>query len=165
LLTKVLLFVIVIFCCFAYCNAVFFSSIDVLKNKSIVNDDLGYYGIPCQAVEWFIQTCPLVSYCSTVLVISNLCYLCVLTHSIYFVSKCVPNKVVPKRTKMQPLNMILSKKCGSRFQMDLIEMPPFQSYSYILHTSLEVGRALVIIIANSITPRILQSNNGGEVCS
>ncbi len=102
--------------------------------------------------------------------------------SFYFVSQCVPNKVVPKRTKMQPLNMILSKKCGSRFQMDLIEMPPFQEYSYILRvvdhllkygyvrpvktrTSLEVGRALVTIIANSITPRILQTDNGAAVCS
>jgi hypothetical protein len=154
----------------------------MLKNKSIVNDDLGYYGVPYQAVKLFIQTCRLVSYCSTVLVISNLCYLCMLTHSFYFVSQCVPNKVVPKRTKMQPLNMILSKKCGSRFQMDLIEMPPFQSYSYILwvvdhlskygyvwpvktRTSLEVGRALVTIVTNSITPWILQSNNGAEVCS
>jgi hypothetical protein len=73
---------------------------------------------------------------------------------------------------MQPLNMILSKKCGSQFQMDLIEMPPFQDYMYILwvvdhlskygyvwplkpRTSLEVGTALITIVANSITPRIL----------
>ena len=81
---------------------------------------------------------------------------------------------------MQPLKMILSKKCGSRFQMDLIEMPPYQEYCYILRvvdhlskygyvrpiksrTSLEVGLALLSIVANSITPRILQSDNGGEV--
>lgn len=154
----------------------------MLKNKTIVNEDLGYYGVPYQAVKLFVQTCPLVSYCSTFLVISNLCYLCMLTHSFYLVPQCVPNKVVPRRAKMQPLNMILSKKCGSRFQMDLIEMPPFQSYSYILRvvdhlskygyvrpvktrTSLEVGRALITIVSNSITPRILQSDNGGEVCS
>jgi hypothetical protein len=172
----------VVFCFFANLNAVFFSSIDVLKNKSIVNDYLGYYGVPYQVVKLFIQTCPLVSYCSTVLVISNLCYLCMLMHSFYFVSQCVPNKVVPNRTKMHLLNMILSKKCGSRFQMDLIEMPPFQSYSYILRvvdhlskygyvrpvktrTSLEVGRALVTIVAKSITFRILQFDNGAEVCS
>jgi hypothetical protein len=116
LLTKMLLFVFVVFRFFANLNAVFFSSIDVLKNKSIVNDDLGYYGVPYQAVRLFIQTCPLVSYCSTVLVISNLCYLCMLTHSFYFVSQCVPNKVVPKRMKMQPLNMVLSKKCGPDFK-------------------------------------------------
>jgi hypothetical protein len=82
---------------------------------------------------------------------------------------------------MQPLNIILSKKCGSCFQMDLIEMLPYQDYLYILcivehlskyghvwalknRTSLEVGKAIIIIIANSITPRILQSDNGGKVC-
>ncbi len=154
----------------------------MLKNKTIVNDDLGYYGIPYQAVKLFVQTCPLVSYCSTFLVISNLCYLCMLTHYFFLVSQCVPNKVVPQRVKMQPLNMILSKKCRSRFQMDLIEMPLFNEYTYILRvvdhlfkygyvqpvktqTSLEVRRALTTIVSNSITPRILQSNNGGEVCS
>ncbi len=60
-----LLFVFVVFRFFANLNAVFFSSIDVLKNKSIVNDY---------------------------------------------------NKVVPKRMKMQPLNMVLSKKCGPDFK-------------------------------------------------
>jgi hypothetical protein len=61
-------------------------------------------------------------------------------------------------------------------------MPPFKEYTYILwvvdhlskygyvrpvktRTLLEVGRALITIVANSITPRILQSDNGGEVCS
>jgi len=95
---------------------------------------------------------------------------------------CVPNKVAPKRTKMQPLKMILSKKVGSRFQMDLIEMPPYQDYCYILcvvdhlskygyvrpikaRSSVEVGNALLSIVSTSITPRILQSNNGGEVSS
>jgi hypothetical protein len=78
---------------------------DVLKNKNIINDDLGCYGVPFNAVKTFIHTCPM----------------------------CVPNKVAPKRTKMQPLKMILSKKVGSRFQMDLIEMPPYQEYSCILH--------------------------------
>ncbi len=86
----------------------------MLKNKSIVNDDLGYCGIPYQAVKLFIQTSPLVSYCSTFLVISNLCYLCMLT------------------------------------------------YPFILSLSV---RALDTIVANSITPRILQSDNGAEVCS
>jgi len=79
--------------------------------------------------------------------------------------------VAPKRTKIQPLNMILSKKCGSRFQMDLIEMLPHQDFCYILcvvdhlskygyvwpikqRTLLEVGKALVIIVSSSINPRI-----------
>jgi hypothetical protein len=60
-------------------------------------------------------------------------------------------------------------------------MPPFQEYTYILQvvdhlskygyvrpvktrTLLEVGRALITIVSNSITPRILQSDNGAEVC-
>jgi hypothetical protein len=75
------------------------------KKSSHLNDDLGYYGVLFNAVKTFIHTC----------------------------SMCVPNKVTPKRTKMQPLKMILSKKVGSRFQMDLIEMPPYQDYCYILH--------------------------------
>jgi hypothetical protein len=78
----------------------FFKIADVLKNKNIINDNLGYYGVPFNAVKAFIDTCPM----------------------------CVPNKVAPKRMKMQPLKMILSKKVGSRFQMDLIEMPPYQEY-------------------------------------
>ena len=39
-------------------------NIDVLKNKSIINDDLGYYGVPFNAVKCFIKTCPLVSVCT-----------------------------------------------------------------------------------------------------
>ena len=81
---------------------------------------------------------------------------------------------------MQPLKMILSKSCGARFQMDLIEMPPYQQAKYILRvvdhlskygyvrplpqrSSFAVGRALLTIISTCITPRILQSDNGGEV--
>jgi hypothetical protein len=97
-----------------------FLPIDMLKNKSIVNDDLGYYGVPYQAVKLFIQTCPLVSNCSTDAHYRQLVLLMHAVISFYFVSQCVPNKVILKQTKMQPLNMILSKKCGSRFQMDLI---------------------------------------------
>ncbi len=93
--------------------------------------------------------------------------------------KCVPNKVAPRQTKMQPLKMILSKKVGSRFQMDLIEMPPFQEYCYILcvvdhlskygyvcpikaRASMEVGNALLSIVSTSIYPRLLQLDNGGR---
>lgn len=84
----------------------------------------------------------------------------------YFLPQCVPNKVVPKQTKMQPLDMILFKKCASHFQMDLIEIPRFQDYVYILHvmdhlskysyehalkmrTLMEVGKGLISILANS----------------
>jgi len=91
----------------------------------------------------------------------------------------IPNKVASRRTKMQPLKMIFSKKVGSRFQMDLIEMPPFQDYCYILHvinhlskyryvrpikarTSMEVGNALLSIVSTSNTPRVLQLDNGGR---
>ncbi len=123
----------------------------VLRNKNSINNDLGYYGVPFNAIKTFIHTCP----------------------------SCIPNKVAPKRTKMQPLKMILSKKVGSRFQMDLIKMPPYQEYCYILRivdhlskygyvrpikarTSVEVGNALLSIMSTSITPRILQSDNGGR---
>jgi hypothetical protein len=123
----------------------------VLKNKNIINDDLGYYGAPFNAIKTFIHTC----------------------------SMCIPNKVAPKRMKMQLLKMILSKRVGLRFQMDLIEMPPYQEYCCILHvvdqlskyryvhpikarSSVEVGTALLSIVSTSITPQILQSNNGGR---
>ena len=73
--------------------------------------------------------------------------------------------------------MILSKEAGSRFQMDLIEMPEYNGYNLILRvvdhlskfsyvypiktkTSEEVGRSLTCILATSIIPRILQSENG-----
>jgi hypothetical protein len=122
----------------------------VLKNKNIINDALGYYGVPFNAIKTFIHTCPM----------------------------CILNKVAPKRTKMQPLKMIVSKKVGSRFRMDLIKMPPYQEYCYILHvvdhlskygyvrpikarSFVEVGTALLSIVSTSITPQILQSNNGG----
>jgi hypothetical protein len=78
---------------------------------------------------------------------------------------------------MQPLK---TKKVGSRFQMDLIKMPPYQDYCYILRvvdhlskygyvrpikarSSHEVGNALLSIVSTSVTPCILQSDNGGEV--
>ena len=34
---------------------------DVRKNKKCINEDLGYYGVPEQAVQCFIDTCPTVS--------------------------------------------------------------------------------------------------------
>ena len=87
---------------------------------------------------------------------------------------------MPKRKKQNPLKMILSTEAGSRFQMDLVEMPYFNGYNYILRvvdhlskfgyvyplktkTSEEVGKSLLCILATSIMPRILQSDNGGEV--
>ena len=76
--------------------------------------------------------------------------------------------------------MILPKKVGSRFQMDLIEMPYSQGYRYILrvvdHMSCfcyvapvkfkeaeEIGTQVVKIISTSITTQILQFDNGREV--
>jgi hypothetical protein len=81
---------------------------------------------------------------------------------------------------MEPLKMILSKSSGARFQMDLISMDEFNGYNYILRvvdhlskfgyvfplkrrTSEEVGDGLISILSMSIMPRILQSDNGGEV--
>ena len=98
----------------------------------------------------------------------------------YHSVQCAPNKNVPKRKKQNPLKMILSTEAGSRFQMDLVEMPYFNGYNYILRvvdhlskfgyvyplktkTSKEVGKSLLCILATSIMPRILQSDNGGEV--
>jgi hypothetical protein len=86
------------------------------------------------------------------------------------------------KSKFNPLKMILSKDVGSRYQMDLIEMPPYQEYKYILRVvdhlsqygfvhplkhkkSEEVGTALIKIISHAIVPEILQSDNGGEVSS
>jgi hypothetical protein len=73
--------------------------------------------------------------------------------------------------------MILSKEAGSRFQMDLIEMPEYNGYNLILRVvdhlskfgyvypiktkkSEAVGKSLTCILATSIMPRILQSDNG-----
>jgi len=75
--------------------------------------------------------------------------------------------------------MILSKCAGARFQMDLVQMPKFNNYNYILsivdhlskygfvfpfkrHTAQEVGDELLHILATSVGPRILQSDNGSE---
>lgn len=96
----------------------------MLKNKNIINDDLGHYGIPGIAVKLFIQTYPLVS--SNGLFCAYIFFLYV-THPIFlywFLAQCVPNK-------MQPLKMILSKSCGYRCQMDLIEMPLYCGFNYI----------------------------------
>jgi len=77
--------------------------------------------------------------------------------------------------------MILSKVSGARFQMDLVQMLEYNSFNYILHVvdhlskfgsvhplwkrnAKEVGNALVCSLSHSIMPRILQSDNGGEVC-
>ena len=39
---------------------------------------------------------------------------------------------MPKKTKLAPLRMMLSKSAGARFQMDLIELPPFNGYDHML---------------------------------
>ena len=87
---------------------------------------------------------------------------------------------MPKRSKQQPLKMILLKAAGSRFQMDLVQMPEYNSFNYILRvvdhlskfgyvqllkkrSAKEVGDALIGILCSSIMPKILQSDNGAEV--
>jgi hypothetical protein len=34
---------------------------DIKKNKDVVNEDMGYYGVPRSAVKCFVETCPMVS--------------------------------------------------------------------------------------------------------
>jgi hypothetical protein len=93
--------------------------------------------------------------------------------------QCAGNTKIIK-SKQQPLKMILSKSVGSRYQMDLIEMPPVHGYRYILRvldhlsqygfvhalqqrSSIEVANGLLTILCHAIIPEILQSDNGGEV--
>ena len=155
------------------------------SNLSCITDTLGYYGVPIEAVKHFINTCPLV--CIT-LWFMILCFLIdEVDPSFYYqrslyvsILKCVPNKSMPKRSKQQPLKMILSKAAGSRFQMDLVQMPEYNSFNYILRvvdhlskfgyvqplkkrSAKEVGDALIGILCSSIMPKILQSDNGAEV--
>jgi hypothetical protein len=103
-------------------------------------------------------------------------YCCV---TFFYFPQCAGNIRLTK-TKLQPLKMILSKRVGSRYQMDLIEMPPYQDYRYILHvvdhlsqygfvtplahrSSKEVATSLLAILSCAIMPDILQSDNWGEV--
>jgi hypothetical protein len=72
--------------------------------------------------------------------------------------------------------MIFSKTSGSRFQMDLVMMPPYNDHHYILRvvdhlskfgyvypikqrTEKEVRDGLLCILSTSIMPKILQSDN------
>ncbi len=74
----------------------------------------------------------------------------------------------------------MSQRVGSRFQMDLIEMPPFQGWRHILRVvdhlspygfvaplkqreSNGIGTRLIQILSQSIMPEVLQSDNGAEV--
>ena len=36
-------------------------SMNPWSNKPVINDDLGYYGVPASVIEFFIKTCPIVS--------------------------------------------------------------------------------------------------------
>ncbi len=72
--------------------------------------------------------------------------------------------------------MIISKRCGSRFQIDTIEMPSYLGYCYIVrvidhlsnygfvgklkHRNGEkMGDELVRILSSSMIPDVLQSDN------
>jgi hypothetical protein len=137
---------------------------------------LGYYGVPEQAVQCFIDTCPMVSntlfYFITVILV-------VLLISSPFFCQCLSNIILTK-AKQHPLKMILLQRVGSRFQVDLIEMPPCDTYRHILHVvhhfslygfvaplkqilASEIGEQLIKILSFSIMPEVLQSDNGGEV--
>ncbi len=78
------------------------------------------------------------------------------------------------------LKMIISKCCGSSFQMDTIEMPSYLGYCYILRVvdhlsnygfvgkvkqrnSEEIDDELVRILSSSMIPNVLQSDNGKDV--
>jgi hypothetical protein len=101
------------------------------KNKNTVNDDLMYYGVPRVCVKCFIETSPIVSIVFMILFLLKI-FLSLTTddfsNSLY---QCIGNTKITK-SKQQPLKMILSKNVGSRYQMDLIEMPPVQGFRYIL---------------------------------
>jgi hypothetical protein len=153
---------------------------DVKKNKDTVNDDLKYYGVPRAAVKCFIDTCPIVSLSVISASLASLLSLLSLSVVPFFFLKCASN-INKTKIKQQPLKMILSKRVGSRYQMDLIEMPPFKEYRYILRivdhlsqygfvqplqrrTAEQVGKALITVLSAVIIPDILQSDNGSEVC-
>jgi hypothetical protein len=36
-------------------------AMDPQKNKRVINDDLGYFGVPASVIDFFIKTCPIVS--------------------------------------------------------------------------------------------------------
>jgi hypothetical protein len=95
--------------------------------------------------------------------------------------QCAPHDRATVRTKTQPLKTILSNCAGSRFQMDLIRMPPFREYTQILRVvdhlskygyvapmrsknTTECANVLLRILSGSIMLKIRQSDNGGEVC-
>jgi hypothetical protein len=154
---------------------------DLKSNLDTCKDTLGYYGVPLAAVKFFVNTCPQVK--SDFIVVLEFSTPFSVANFFFFqnVSQCVPNKNIPPRSKQQPLKMILTKTAGGRFQMDLIMMPEYNGYNYILRvvdhlskfgyvhpikqrTAVEVGHALLAILSTSIMPKILQSDNGGEVC-
>jgi hypothetical protein len=154
---------------------------DIKKNKDTVNDDFNYYGVPRGAVKCFIDSCPMVSQMRSLCACLFFAAHCILNYCAILPSQCAATIKLTK-TKRQPLKMILSKHVGSRYQMDLIEMPPCRGFRYILrvvdHLSLygfvsplkqrsshEVGSALMEIMCSCIIPDILQSDNGSEVSS
>jgi len=96
-----------------------------------------------------------------------------------FFCQCLSNIILTK-AKQHPLKMILLQRVGSRFQVDLIEMPPCDTYRHILHVvhhfslygfvaplkqvlASEIDEQLIKILSFSIMPKVLQSDNGGEV--
>jgi len=123
---------------------------DYKKNEAEL--DRTYYSIPEQCIKLFLKLCP----------------------------PCFPCR---KRTAKSraPLRMILSPTFGHRAQIDLIDMQTkaIHGYKYILRyvghlsgfahvaccctkSAQEVGLKLIHILSTTITPEILQSDNGSE---
>ena len=76
----------------------------IWKNKIKINEE--WYGVPEPAVWMFLTLCP----------------------------ECAPAQQITKKSKMNPLKMILSATIGSRAQMDLIDMTSQEhnGYSWVL---------------------------------
>ncbi len=129
----------------------------------------------------FINTCPTVS---CLLHFGYNWYTLLLTYHLLFSFttfgfQCL-NHARGTPSTQPALKMIISKQCGSRFQMDTIEMPSYLGYCYILrvvdHLSTygfvrklkhrngeEMGDELVHILSSSMIPDVLQLDNGREV--
>jgi hypothetical protein len=97
--------------------------------------------------------------------------------------QCTIDSKKNKKTKLCPLKFMTSNSCGTRAQVDLIDMRssenPVTGHKCILHygdhlsgysqvwcltskSSKKFGEALAQILSSSLLPKVLQSDNGGE---
>jgi hypothetical protein len=96
------------------------------KHKDFLRDNLKYFGIPGPAVQMFTNTCPTVN---CLLHFGYNWYTLLLTYYLlfsftFFDFQCL-NHARDTLSTQSALKMIISKCCGSRFQMDTIEMPSY----------------------------------------